>query len=120
MDPRKQLLMSGSQLSLEASDAYGDDRSSSEELQKMIAQLEERLGKNHTMFKSKMEDKETELVRECKLHYKMDKAQVKADLAGVQAKLKGRPKDEEVDEEDQKPNRVVNEEPKTSEKLKQR
>ena len=98
-DPRRELLMSGSQLSLEAGDAYGDDLATSEELQKLIKDLEERLSKNHTMFKSKMDDKETELVRECKLHYKMDKAQVKADLAGVQSWLKSRPEGEVEEEE---------------------
>ena len=98
-DPKRQLLEGGSQLTLEASDVYGDDLMSSKEIQDQITKLEERLNKNHTMFKNKMEDKETELVRECKLHYKMDKAQVKADLAGVQAWLKGRPEGQ-IDEEE--------------------
>ena len=52
-----------------------------------IQDLEDKIHMNKKSFERKMDEKEIELVRECKLQYKLDKKKIKGDIAALRKKL---------------------------------
>ena len=57
------------------------------DLTKTILEMEEKIKQNRESFDDKMKEKETEMVRECKLQYKEERKKAKSDIVALRKRL---------------------------------